>query len=50
MIEFSSIEQMIEDTRAGGLSLWENIMRSDCEQQGISAEMSFAKMKIGMTM
>ena len=45
MIEFSSIEQMIEDTRAGGLSLWENIMRSDCEQQGISAEMSFAKMK-----
>lgn len=45
MIEFSSIEQMIEDTRACGLPLWENIMRSDCEQQGISEEASLAKMK-----
>ena len=45
MIEFSSIEQMIEDTRACGLPLWENIMRSDCEQQGISEEASLTKMK-----
>ncbi len=45
MIEFSSIEQMLEDTRRGGLPLWENIMLSDCEQQGISPEASFAKME-----
>ena len=45
MIEFSSIEQMLEDTRISGLPLWENITRSDCEQQGISAEQSLAKMK-----
>ena len=45
MIEFSSIEQMLEDTRSRGLPLWENIMLSDCEQQGISAEASLAKMK-----
>jgi len=44
MIEFSSIEQMLEDTRTSGLPLWENIMRSDCEQQGISSEVSQAKM------
>lgn len=44
MIEFSSVEQMLEDTRVSGLPLWENIMRSDCEQQGISAEVSRAKM------
>lgn len=44
MIEFSSVEQMLEDTRVSGLPLWKNIMRSDCEQQGISAEVSRAKM------
>ena len=44
MIEFSSIEQMLEDTRRSGRPLWENIMLSDCEQQGISEEISLAKM------
>lgn len=44
MIEFSSIEQMLEDTVHSGLPLWENIMLSDCAQQGISAEVSLAKM------
>lgn len=45
MIEFSSIEQMLEDTRVSGMPLWENIMLSDCEQQGISGEVSRAKME-----
>lgn len=44
MIEFSSIEQMLEDNRVSGLPIWENMMRSDCEQQGIDEETSLAKM------
>ncbi|MDD6187986.1 MAG: L-serine ammonia-lyase, iron-sulfur-dependent, subunit alpha [Clostridiales bacterium] len=43
-MDFSSIEQMLEDTRRSGLQIWENIMLSDCEQQGISEEISLSKM------
>lgn len=44
MIDFSSIEQMLRDTQLSSLSLWENILLSDCERQGISREDSWAKM------
>ena len=44
MIDFSSIEQMLAAARSDGLPLWENIMRSDCEQQGIEPEASWSKM------
>ena len=40
MIDFTSIEQMLRDTEASGLPLWENILLSDCENQGISRESS----------
>ena len=44
MIDFQSIEQMLQDTAEQGLSLWENIQSSDCHQQGISREASWQKM------
>lgn len=44
MIDFSSIEQMLAATREDGFPFWENIMRSDCRQQGIEPEASWNKM------
>ena len=44
MIDFTSIEQMLRDTEASGLPLWENILLSDCENQGISRDASWHKM------
>ena len=44
MIDFQSIEQMLQDTAEQGLPLWENIQASDCHQQGISREASWKKM------
>ena len=44
MIDFTSIEQMLRDTRESGLPLWENILRSDCEREAISREDSLHKM------
>ena len=44
MIDFTSIEQMLRDTEASALPLWENILLSDCEAQGITRETSFHKM------
>ena len=44
MIEFASIEQMLADTRAAGLPLWDNVRRSDCQRQGIAPEESWRRM------
>lgn len=44
MIDFTSIEQMLHDTQASDLPLWENILLSDCEREGISREESLHKM------
>ena len=44
MIEFDSIEQMLQDAQESGLALWEDILRSDCQRQGITREESWAKM------
>lgn len=44
MIEFVSIEQMLDDTARTGLPLWENIRRSDCSAQDIGPDASWAKM------
>ena len=44
MINFTSIEQMVQDTEQSGLPLWENIMLSDCHNQGTTREESWAKM------
>ena len=44
MIEFTSIGQMLRDTEQAGLPLWENVLLSDCERQGISREESLARM------
>ena len=45
MIDFSSIEQMLRDTEQSGLPLWENILVSDCERQGIERSQSLEKMR-----
>lgn len=45
MIEFTSIQQMLSDTQARGLPLWENIMESDCQRQGISRQTSLRQME-----
>ena len=44
MIDFTSIQQMLEDTSASGLPLWDNIRRSDCQRQDITPEQSWNKM------
>lgn len=44
MIEFVSIEQMLDDTAKVGLPLWENIRRSDCCAQDIGPDASWCKM------
>ena len=44
MIDFTSIEQMLQDTRQSGMPLWQNIQLSDCQRQDISPEASWAKM------
>ena len=44
MITFESIEQMLQDTEQAGIPLWENILLSDCERQGIDRETSLARM------
>ena len=38
MIDFTSIQQMLEDSGSSGLPLWKNIMISDCQRQGIGAD------------
>ena len=45
MIEFTSIGQMLRDTEQAGLPLWENVLLSDCERQGISREESLALLR-----
>ena len=45
MIDFGSIEQMLKDAAEAGTPLWQRILLSDCEQQGISEAQSLAKMK-----
>lgn len=44
MINFQSIEQMLQDTAEQALPLWENIQLSDCHQQGITRDLSWQKM------
>lgn len=45
MIDFTSIKQMLEDTKTGGLPLWQNIMVSDCARQGIDRTLSWGQME-----
>ena len=45
MIDFTSIQQMLEDTKTGGLPLWQNIMVSDCARQGIDRTLSWGQME-----
>ena len=45
MIDFTSIQQMLEDTENSGLPLWKNIMISDCQRQGIGEAASWAQME-----
>ena len=44
MIDFTSLEQMLLDTAASGLPLWENIQQSDCQRQDIAPGQSWSKM------
>ena len=44
MIEFTSVEQMLDDTARCGLPLWENIRRSDCRAQDMGPDASWGKM------
>lgn len=44
MIDFTSIHQMLEAAKAGGLPLWDAIRRSDCHLQDITPEQSWDKM------
>ena len=44
MITFESLEQLLLDTRQSGLSLWENILQSDCRAQDITREQSLSRM------
>jgi len=49
MITFESMDQLLRDTQQSGLPLWENIMLSDCRQQGITREQSWSKMTALLT-
>ena len=44
MIEFTSIQQMLEETSSSGLPLWDAIRQADCQRQGISPQQSCDKM------
>lgn len=44
MIDFTSIQQMLDDSREANLPLWKNIQLSDCQRQDITPETSWAKM------
>ncbi|MEA4934580.1 MAG: L-serine ammonia-lyase, iron-sulfur-dependent, subunit alpha [Lawsonibacter sp.] len=43
-MDFTSIDQMLQDTEQSGLPLWENVLLSDCAHQGIDREDSWSKM------
>ncbi len=45
MIEFTSIQQMLDSALEDCLPLWEAILRADCHSQNISREQSLAKMQ-----
>ena len=49
MIEFTSIEQMLESADASHLPLWDAIRRSDCQRQGIGPEESWRRMAAMLT-
>ena len=44
MIEFTSIQQMLEETSSSGLPLWDALRQADCQRQGISPQQSWDKM------
>lgn len=44
MIDFTSIHQMLEDSRQADLPLWKNIQLSDCQRQDLAPEDSWARM------
>ena len=44
MIDFTSIQQMLESADASHLPLWDAIRRSDCQRQGIGPEESWQRM------
>ena len=46
MIEFTSIQQMLEETSSSGLPLWDAIRQADCQRQGISPQQSWDKMAV----
>ncbi|MEJ8727735.1 L-serine ammonia-lyase, iron-sulfur-dependent, subunit alpha [Flintibacter sp. HCN-6482] len=43
-MEFTSIQQMLEETSSSGLPLWDAIRQADCQRQGISPQQSWDKM------
>ena len=44
MIDFTSIQQMLDDSRQAGLPLWKNIQLSDCQMQDITPQASWQRM------
>jgi len=44
MIEFTSIQQMLDDACQSGLPLWDAIRQSDCRQHDISPQQSWTRM------
>ena len=49
MIDFTSIQQMLESADASHLPLWDAIRRSDCQRQGIGPEESWRRMAAMLT-
>ena len=49
MIDFTSIQQMLESADASHLPLWDAIRRSDCQRQGIGPEESWQRMSAMLT-
>ncbi|MCU6701672.1 L-serine ammonia-lyase, iron-sulfur-dependent, subunit alpha [Muriventricola aceti] len=45
-MEFTSIQQMLEETSSSGLPLWDAIRQADCQRQGISPQQSWDKMAV----
>ncbi|MGI5962948.1 MAG: L-serine ammonia-lyase, iron-sulfur-dependent, subunit alpha [Lawsonibacter sp.] len=49
MIDFTSIQQMLDDAKQSNLPLWKAILLSDAQRQGISPADSWAKMDCMLT-
>ena len=44
MIDFTSIQQMLEETSSSGLPLWDAVRQADCQRQDITPQQSWEKM------